>query len=385
MELREWQYINKSTASSSTTSTASTSSTSFKKRFDKIIKYYGDNLPAEVDYITVNLLTPGSLNFTENYDNGDKVQYDIFIDDFATEDWGIKIKVNGQPTEKYFDKGWAKLLNTLGAYIELPQMGDPEYKNLLTEWVAMNNKTSSSSGYKKRFEKLIKYHIDHASSELERVNNKVINEYDFHLSEHYNTGSDEFNRTIIVSVNKYTDEFFLSIFVDGKEVYHNVYKSYEEVLEILTGSYMFLPDEGTQEYDDLLTESLNEWQLMNPPQPATSKNPYTRGQAYRYNRLLDQITSDGIAKYKLHKITNITLDITVDTKKTKDLNIKIVYNQADDDYELITNGKTSLSGCDYKKDILPLLQAGGVIANTDLCESAGSIADDFKLYENLWD
>jgi hypothetical protein len=124
---------------------------------------------------------------------------------------------------------------------------------------------------------------------------------------------------------------------------------------------------------------------MNPPQSAASKNPYTRGRAFRYDRLLDQIIADGIAKYKLNKLTNDILDITVDTKKTKDLNIKIVYNQADDEYELITNGRTSLSGCDYEKDILPLLQAGAVINNTDLCESAGSIAEDFKLYENLWD
>ena len=134
----------------------------------------------------------------------------------------------------------------------------------LREWQYMNKASGSaasnssiSSGYKKRFEKLIKYHIDHASSELERVNNKVINEYDFHLSEHYNTGSDEFNRTIIVSVNKYTDEFFLSIFVDGKVVYRNNYEGYEKVLEILTDTYMFLPDAGTQEYDDLLTESFS--------------------------------------------------------------------------------------------------------------------------------
>jgi hypothetical protein len=259
MELREWQYINKSSGSTTNNSSSSAGNKSFKKRFDKIIKYYGDHLPAEVDYVLVNLLTNGSLNFTENYDNGDKVQYDIFIDDFDTEDWGIKIKVNGQPTEKYFDKGWAKLLNTLGAYIELPQMSDHEYKSLLTEWVAMNNKTSStaSTSYKKRFEKLIKYHIDHASSELESITKKDIKEDSFHLGEHYNTGSSEFDRTIIVSVNKYTDEFYLSIFVDGKVVYQNDYEGYEKVLEILTGSYMFLPDEGTPDYDDLLTESLS--------------------------------------------------------------------------------------------------------------------------------
>lgn len=284
MELREWQYINKPAGNSTTASTSSnTGNKSFKKRFDKIIKYYGDHLPAEVDYVLVNLLTNGSLNFTENYDNGDKVQYDIFIDDFDTEDWGIKIKVNGQPTEKYFDKGWAKLLNTLGAYIELPQMGDPEYKSLLTEWVAMNNK-ASSSGYKKRFEKLIKYHIDHASSELESVTTKDISNWHFRLGEHYNTGSQEFDREIAVSVDKATNTFYLNIFVDGKQVYHNDYKSYEEVLEILTDTYMFLPDEDTQEYNNLLVE----WVAMknstaSNSQPASS---ITGGYWKRFNKLI---------------------------------------------------------------------------------------------------
>lgn len=386
MELREWKYINN--PNSNTTSAASTSSASnksFKKRFDKLINYYGQHLPKEIDFVYVNLLTGDTLDFTENFNDGDKVRFNISINP-ATEAWTLKYYVNGGLVDSISDTGWPELLKTLyvGYIDELPHAGTPEYNSLLTEWVAMNNKTSST-GYKKRFEKLIKYHIDHASSELESVTTKDIKDYSFHLSEHYNTGSSEFDRTIIVSVNKYTDEFYLSIFVDGKVVYQNDYEGYEKVLEILTGSYMYLPDEGTQDYDDLLIESLNEWQLMNPPQPATSKNPYTRGQAYRYNRLLDQITSDGIAKYKLHKITNNTLDITVDTKKTKNLNIKITYDPATEDYTMVTNGSSTLEGCDYEEDILPLLQAGAVIANTDLCESAGSMADDFKLYENLWD
>jgi hypothetical protein len=257
----------------------------------------------------------------------------------------------------------------------------------LREWKYMNSQkstTTSSSGYKKRFEKLIKYHIDHASSELESITTKDIKPYGFHLSEHYNTGSQEFDRDIIVSVDKATGTFYLSIFVDGKEVYHNVYKSYEEVLEILTGTYMYLPDYNTPEYDDLLTESLNEWKLMNPPKAAQSAAK-PQSQVPRYSKLIKQIRADGNMTYKINKFNDTILDITLDTAKAKDLNIRIVYNPADDDYELITNGRTSLSGCDYEKDILPLLIAGGIINNTDLCESASSIADDFKLYENLWE
>lgn len=167
MELREWQYIQGSPAQAST-STFSGSNKGFKKRFDKLIKYYGQHLPAEVDYITVNLLTRGTLNFTEHLNNGDKVNYDIFLDDFDTGEWRIMYRVNNQLIDDYSGTGWEELLYTLSAgYIDLPKKGTLEYNNLLTEWVVMKNNNTSTS-YKKRFEKLIKYHIDHASSELER-------------------------------------------------------------------------------------------------------------------------------------------------------------------------------------------------------------------------
>ena len=123
---------------------------------------------------------------------------------------------------------------------------------------------SKTSGYKKRFEKLIKYHVDHASSELERVIRKDIRNDSFLLGEHYNDGKNEFDRDIIVSVEA-DGTFYLNIFVDGKDVYRNEYESYEELLELLTGSYMYLPDEGTQDYDELLTEALTE-ELKNIPE-----------------------------------------------------------------------------------------------------------------------
>ena len=254
MELIEWQYIN----NPATTSASTSSNTGFKKRLEKLIKYHGNNLPIDVDYLMVGLLTKDKLEFTEQYDDGHVEECKISIDP-ASEDWQVRIFVNRQLDEELKGTGWPELLKTLRPYIVVPETRELEYKNLLTEWVAMNNKTSStsSSGYKKRFEKLIKYHIDHASSELESVTTKDIKDYSFHLSEHYNTGSQEFDRTIIVSVNKYTDEFYLSIFVDGKVVYQNDYEGYEKVLEILTDTYMFLPDEGTPDYDDLLTESLS--------------------------------------------------------------------------------------------------------------------------------
>lgn len=390
MELREWQYINKPASNSSG------SNKSFKKRFDKIIKYYGDHLPAEVDYITVNLLTNGSLNFTENYDNGDKVQYDIFIDDFDTEDWGIKIKVNGQSTEKYFDKGWSKLLNTLGAYIELPQAGDPEYTNLLTEWVEMKNNNSPSGSFKKRFEKLIKYHIDHASSELESITKKDIRDSYFHLGEHYNTGSQEFDRDIVVSYDKDSGTFFLRIFVDGKEVDSILRKGYEDFVKAAE-AYMFLPDSGTQEYDDLLTESLNEWQLMNPPrasQPAsskTNKEKFTELVSYMQKHKdssviftsVNRPNDTGFEYEEQRAFTNgneYNLSLEVECKSGDLFFIHL---------DMDGNRLATKSAVGWE-DLLLKIKTHFHVPKTgspeykSLTESFSSFADEFKLYENLF-
>ena len=129
----------------------------------------------------------------------------------------------------------------------------------LREWKYINtNKpagsTTTSSGYKKRFEKLIKYHIDHASSELESITTKNIKESGFHLSEHYDNGHHEFDRDIVVSYDKSSDTFLLRIFVDGKTVDNILCNGYEDFVTAAEG-YMFLPDYNTPEYDDLLTES----------------------------------------------------------------------------------------------------------------------------------
>ena len=126
--------------------------------------------------------------------------------------------------------------------------------------------TEESTGLRIRFDKgdgnkngysgIDHYHIDHASSELESITRKDISNRHFRFSEHYNTGTTEFDRDIIVNWDKNTDTFFFRIFVDGKEVYSKLCNSYEEFVEVAEG-YMFLPGPGTEEYNDLLTESLS--------------------------------------------------------------------------------------------------------------------------------
>lgn len=387
MELREWQYINKPASNSSG------SNKSFKKRFDKIINYYGQHLPAEVDYVTVNLLTPSYLNFTENYNNGDKVQYDIFIDDFDTEEWGIKIKVNGQYTEKYFDKGWSKLLNTLGAYIELPQVGDPEYTNLLTEWVEMKNNNSSSSSFKKRFEKLIKYHIDHASSELESITQKDIRDSYFHLGEHYNTGSQEFDRNIVVSYDKDSGTFFLRIFVDGKEVYSKLCNSYEEFVEVAEG-YMFLPDSGTEEYNSLLIE----WVEMKSNSNASSQPAASKTNKEKFRELTDYMKNHCDEDTTIAQATKIDNTGFIyeefrepDNGKKRYIDVEVKFFGDSWHVEIWDGGEMieKTTGTLWE-DLVAIIGDHFNVPNIgskeydSLCEST-SFAADFKEYENLWD
>lgn len=106
-------------------------------------------------------------------------------------------------------------------------------------------------------------------------------------------------------------------------------------------------------------------------------------QTGRYKKLLAQIESDKISTYTINELTDRILDITVDTKNKTGLNIKIVYKPycSPPCYTIKANN----SGVDdlTYEEILELLELGAVIKSADTSKS--TIAEDFKLYENLWD
>lgn len=127
-----------STTASSSTNTGSTAS--FKKRLDNLIQYYGQHLSSGVGYVTVNLLTRDALDFTEHYNDGSVVRYNIFIDTLAEEwrePWRLRIykstSMSYQLTDDLRGTGWTELLKVLRSYITVPVLNTPEYKNLLTE------------------------------------------------------------------------------------------------------------------------------------------------------------------------------------------------------------------------------------------------------------
>lgn len=283
----------------------------------------------------------------------------------------------------------------------------------LREWKYINGSQaqaskSSAGSYKKRFEKLIKYHIDHASSELERIVRKDIRDTYFHLGEHYNDGKEEFDRDIVVSYDKNSDTFFLRIFIDGKQVDDILRKGYEAFVKAIE-AYMYLPDSGTEEYDDLLVE----WVAMKNTSTGSSSPTSGSSQASkktsreRFKELTDYMIAhvNSFKHKKVSKAEVVRLDDSGFTYKERasmngeDFILTLLvygnkYNPSSTawkyelyiDTELIKEDKgTSM------KELLKGLSGNfkvpkiGEPEYDSICESVSSMADDFKLYENLWD
>jgi hypothetical protein len=264
--------------------------------------------------------------------------------------------------------------------------------------VAINNKTNStaSSGYKKRFEKLINYHINHASSELESITKKDIKDDSFHLSEHYNTGKSEFDREIKVSYSIKNNTFIFSIRIDNILVENKTVDSYEKLVERL-GSYMFLPDEGTSEYEDLLVE----WVVMNnattsssQPAPAsakTNKEKFTELVSYMQQHKSASVIftsvngpNDTGFEYEEQRASadesEYNLSVEVSLSKQDLFTIQVNKNSKRV-YTIVAKGWEDLLRYLRIYFHAPNMGSPEYISLTE----SFSIADDFKLYENLWD
>jgi hypothetical protein len=267
MILREWQDAkgNKINTSSPAASKPTTSSGSFKKRLDKLIKYYGQHLPAEVDYVTVNLLTKDTLCFTENYDNGDKVEFNIYIGP-ATEAWRLKVYVNGKLTDDLAGQVWGELLKTLRAYITVPVVSTPEYVDLFTEsleeWVDKNGKkvsqpasvpaaNASSKTNKEKFTSLLYHMKKNKPSETDKVEVVRLDDGGFTYKEHRkNSTGYEYTLTILVGYSRFNSQWKYELYMDTNLIEEKSGSGFNELINNLY-AYFNTPKPGTKEYQDL--------------------------------------------------------------------------------------------------------------------------------------
>ncbi len=404
MELREWKYMNPPQVAGTSGQITSGGSSGYKKRFEKLIKYHIDHASSELESITRKDIGNGYFRLSEHwyhaarpdgYDRDITVHYNQSTDTFS-----ISIYIDHNEVEDTKEIGYENFLKFLKNYIWLPKIGSAEYNDLLTEslteWQLMNSPTqqtqapasSTKGGYWERFNRLLYYHVKHKSPSVDRIVRTQVRKDGFHYTEHHRAGTSGYEKDIVVNIDlAATENWKLQTYINGKPHVGGAGDGYTNLLKELR-KYLTLPTVGTPEYKELLTESfsseLKEWKAMNST--STSKPANSPSQKERYKKLITQIDADKISTYTVNELTDTILDFNVSTKyKPAGYRVKIEYSPATDDFILQVGDGTAIKGNDWNEDILTLFGAGAILRETDILRESYSIADDFKLYENLWD
>ena len=131
----------------------------------------------------------------------------------------------------------------------------------LYEWKQMNktnnSSTTSSTGYKNRFKKLIDYAQAHTAPAAVKTEVELLDNYTLHYKEYFEKNGTEWTSSVIVNTSRFDDKWAIKHFIDDNFNSSKVGEGYEDLIRAL-GFYMNTPNYGTPEYDNLLVESLTE-------------------------------------------------------------------------------------------------------------------------------
>jgi hypothetical protein len=259
-----------------------------------------------------------------------------------------------------------------------------------------NTGNNSSAGFKKRLEKLVDYHIDHKNKSVDKIVERYIADYGFIYSEHHGDGIGGYTNKIVMLIDK-DENWEYSVFMDDKKLTQKSGKTWEKFVSSIS-DYLALPlVTSDPDYQELLKEFVdtkgNKVNLKNSSLATakTSNNNSTAAQVNpldqtdRYKKLLAKIDSEKNYTYKLKDLSSRILAFVIDFGKSDYVYIRIIFSPRNQTYLVQVVGDD-----DYRYDswdeVLKLLVSIRVIKNTYNCESLDiSYADDFKLYENLWD
>lgn len=144
-KLNEWQdakgnKINLSNSSTSS-STGNNSSSSYYKRLRKLLNYHIDHKDSDVDKIVTNDVRNFGLDYIEHHKGQFEGGYfkKVAVRMSDTGDWYFTVDLDNKQIVNKVGKGWDKLVYELSFNLNLPQVtSDPEYQDLLTEWVDSN-------------------------------------------------------------------------------------------------------------------------------------------------------------------------------------------------------------------------------------------------------
>jgi hypothetical protein len=255
-----------------------------------------------------------------------------------------------------------------------------------------NSATKVSIGsFKNRLVKLIDYAKAHKWSKITNVEILEITDDSLKFIEHYDSGVDI---TYDIYIGSFTEAWKLKIYSSvaddtEKPILDRSGIEWVDLLKTIR-EYIIVPVVGTPEYKDLLME----WVDANGKKvtTASSKNisnnsPATlvnsKDQTERYKKLLAKIDSEKKYTYKVKELSNRVLAIVIDSELIRKF-VRIIYSPSKESY-LVQISESPDVRCDAWKTALQVLVGAGIIKNTSESIDNSSYADDFKLYENLWD
>lgn len=415
MRLKEWKDSTGKKVSTTSSQVSKTPSDSYKKRFEKLIKYHIDHASSELESVTKKDIKDDGFRLSEHYNTGSSefdreiiVSYNIKNNTFT-----FSIRIDNILVENKTVDSYEKLVERLESYMWLPDGGTPEYKGLLTEWVDSKGKKvnlNSSSGSsqsaskgstktnKEKFKELTDYMKAHANSSVEKVEVVRLDDGGFTYKEHWlsNTGK-KFVLTLLVGYSRFNSSWRYELYMDTSLIKELQGSGWGDLIEEVY-KYFHAPKAGTKEYDSLV-----EWVDSNGKKVShtSSKSSSTTGDYWkRFNKLLfyhvthkspavDRVVRTKVNKDGFHYTEHIRAGTT---GYEKDVVVNIDPATESWKFQIYVDGKphTGGAGDGYLSLLKELrkhmnLPAEGTLDYDEILNESLSIAEDFKLYENLWD
>ena len=400
MRLSEWKDSTGNTVSTGSSNTmigvktSSKSNNSFEERFRRLLRYHVKHNSLSLDRVLNMKIYDDGFAYTEHRDKKDEVDVIVHIDP-SSEAWQLKVYINRKQEVDFTGTGYVELLKWLRKYLVLPVAGTPEYSNILHEWLDSNGKkinTSSATNksFKKRLNKLINYYGQHPPANVDFITVNLLTTDTLDFTEFYD---DRSSSVYNIYIGPTTEAWRLKIY-EGKKLKDDLAGTgWPELLKTLR-PYITVPVVSTQEYKDLLTESLTE-SIETVPEKLYHAT---------YRQFLKSIQQKGLGNTKrkmwsdsVRGVVYLADDPWVAESYAETAEWPEDREDPDAYYDNIIILEIDTSKLDSSKikiDSNVLLNEGeenstweyhGIIPWEAIKIFNSSIAEDFKLYENLWD
>ncbi len=290
----------------------------------------------------------------------------------------------------------------------------------LNEWLDANGKkvnsgstgnasTTSSGSFKNRLEKLFNYNAGHKSPGVDKVELKKLTDDTLEFAEHF--GEDEDEDCLIIDTKIYIEptteawhfESFTTINGKSEKADDISGEGWTELLKTLR-AYITVPVTTTPEYKNLLTEWVDangKKVSLSSSAPVTSatktnKEKFTELLQYMVDHKLASVLTVDISRVDENGFTYRELRQPVGLEPKYELATIVNYgygqNNSSWQVSVYKSGKNIdvITGEGWEDllgalDIRYNIPDPGTPEYKSICESAtSSIAEDFKLYENLW-